>query len=782
LLARNVISTKQYADQVAHLNRQIDSTPRPANTNVPAAAPSSLGALRTGAAALGVTVSASALTGMADEYTNITNRLRLMAPDQAKANALFEQLHGVANRTRSELGATVDAFAGMSRATKALGLSQDETVRLTETLNKLVTVSGKSATESAAGLMQFSQALSSGRLQGDELRSVFENMPSLVDALMKSLGKTQAELREMGSQGLITSKVMVTALQQAAAGVDASMGKTIPTLAQSWVVFKNDMMVAVGEMNQSLGITSALGSAMGALGMAIQLVLLPFRGLGALFEEIGVSGGMVVKTLGSAGLAARALAGTGFGPIGVAVAAAIPLLAEYTTTFDEATFLIGKYTAEGMKLEEAQRKLNTAWDLGGESLKRVLPGLIEHNLQLAAGAEFAKAFLDAFTGRQAGATLDPFAGLSGEEAGAAIDHLTKLTEGTKDWFRAETEAEKRARELANTRKNAVTAAYAELKALELVKDQLPNYNQLRQAQWDIIRGTTPAIRAAAKAEQEWIDYLIANLPEANRAAQAFLASQRALRGGENAFDYTRSVTGGAMQTSQIDLKGAGHQGDARYAAESVAQKSIEMNNTIVTYAEDAAQRTREAWANGLGSIGGSFIKMAMEGKASFAEMTMAMLKDLALLTLKMAAMRAIAGGGAGAVGGNFLTGVLGALGGGANGFDYVANSNRLQLPGFAGGGSFRVAGTGGTDSKVAMFRVTPGESVHVRTPQQQMMQSQYIRELQMMAAGGGSGEDRTIIIQQSSDPGEVTAAGDTNAGQRVHLRNQRKLFGRRRLG
>src|SRR5690606_18337378 len=99
---------------------------------------------------------------------------RLLAGDQANANRLFDELRGIASRTRQDLTATVDAYQGMSRATKALGLSQSDTLKATETLNKLVTISGKSAQESAAGLMQFSQALSSGRLQGDELRSVFE--------------------------------------------------------------------------------------------------------------------------------------------------------------------------------------------------------------------------------------------------------------------------------------------------------------------------------------------------------------------------------------------------------------------------------------------------------------------------------------------------------------------------------------------------------------------------------------------------------------------------------
>jgi tape measure domain-containing protein len=782
---------------VAHLNRQIDGTPRPANTNVPTAAPSSLGALRTGAAALGVTVGVSQLTGMADEYTNITNRLRLMAPDQAKANALFEQLHGVANRTRSELGATVDAFAGMSRATKALGLSQDETVRLTETLNKLVTVSGKSATESAAGLMQFSQALSSGRLQGDELRSVFENMPSLVDALMKSLGKTQAELREMGSQGLITSKVMVTALQQAAAGVDASMGKTIPTLAQSWVVFKNDMMATVGEMNQSLGITSALGSAMGALGTAIQLALTPFRLLGEAFDAIGISGGMVVKTMGSAGIAARALAGTGFGPIGVAVAAAIPLLAEYTTTFDEATGIIGEYTAEGMRARQATFDLYMSIAQGKTTLAEVVRDQTAHNLQTALGAEVANAFRDATASltpeiennvAAAKAMADAYNAV-GDAFGTANYALGKLGEAVGDSVFV------RALGMGQDRARAVREATRDLEALNEVykSGTLPVelYRQKKQQLEGVIYGNAKATREAA-SEAKKLHNEYEKLRRDIFGESAKRPGRQHMEGEFYKADFQREVDAeiaaeqSAMKSymDSLSARQKAHenwQSAVTKATDEAAEKRRKAEEDLAEASRKAAQETTDAWAQGLTTIGSSFIDAALAGKKSFAEMTQSMLRDIAVLILKMAALEAIKGGALGSPTGlaaKVATGLLG----GANGFDYVANSNRLQLPGFAGGGSFRVDGTGGTDSKIAMFRVTPGESVHVRTPQQQMMQSQYVQQLVAAAqAGGSGGGDRTLVLVQSSDPGEVTAAMGTNEGEKVYARNQRK-YGRRRLG
>lgn len=234
----------------------------------------------------------------------------------------------------------------------------------------------------------------------------------------------------------------------------------------------------------------------------------------------------------------------------------------------------------------------------------------------------------------------------------------------------------------------------------------------------------------------------------------------------------KSVTGGKLQTSAIDLSGAstkptegrgtstswlqGHM--AGYVAD--AQKH---QMKMAADAKKAAREMQEAWASAAGSVIGDFARMAMEGEMSFGDMLDQSLKKAALLALQLGAA-SIGGGPAG----SFVGSLFGALGGGANGFDYMANGRRVQLPGFATGGDAMVTGHGGTDSKLAMFRITPGESLHVRTPQQRMAEAEEARR----SGAGRTGKQVTNVIVQS-DPREVTSAMSGREGARAMVRLNR---------
>ncbi|RPH65000.1 MAG: hypothetical protein EHM89_00225 [Acidobacteria bacterium] len=201
------------------------------------------------------------------------------------------------------------------------------------------------------------------------------------------------------------------------------------------------------------------------------------------------------------------------------------------------------------------------------------------------------------------------------------------------------------------------------------------------------------------------------------------------------------------------------------------REDIEKNDAqIVKSAQEAADKTAEAWGSALGGIGKSFLDAALEGEQSFGQMAERMMVDISMLIIKMAALEAIKSGVASGSIGSGTGGFLSAIFGGANGFDYVANSNRLQLPGFATGGSFTVGGAGGTDSKLAMFRVTPGESVHVRTPQQQ----------QAMAQQGPSRGPTQVLVQMQNDRRDLVQGMNSRDGERVLVNLDRKLRRARR--
>jgi tape measure domain-containing protein len=205
------------------------------------------------------------LRQLADQYTNIQNKLRLTTTDQANLNAVFNELQAISTRTRSSLEANAELYAKVSTATKDLGISQKEVLQFTESLNKAIKISGATASEAEGGLRQLAQGLASGTLRGDELNSVLENLPAVADVIAKSLNVTRGELRQMGADGKISADTILTAFREARVELDEKFAKVAPTAAEGFVLLKNQLLETVGVLDQTLGASSGLGSVLGDL-------------------------------------------------------------------------------------------------------------------------------------------------------------------------------------------------------------------------------------------------------------------------------------------------------------------------------------------------------------------------------------------------------------------------------------------------------------------------------------------------------------------------------------
>lgn len=103
---------------------------------------------------------------------------------------------------------------------KGLGFGLKETSEIYDGFNAIAKASGTTAEDASGAFLQLSQALGSGTLQGDELRSILERMPNLAQEIAKSMGKSASEIREMGKSGQLTSEVIYKALKGAADASD----------------------------------------------------------------------------------------------------------------------------------------------------------------------------------------------------------------------------------------------------------------------------------------------------------------------------------------------------------------------------------------------------------------------------------------------------------------------------------------------------------------------------------------------------------------------------------
>ncbi|QFQ87314.1 tape measure protein [Paracoccus kondratievae] len=260
------------------VGRQLDSV----FTRLSRGASTSFAGMRSGAlgAVAGVTAllaSMAKLGKYAQDYRQVENRLRSLGEYSDDA---AERLTEAAIRSRTGLRDMAD---GVARIQKATGAGFDETIRRVETLNKLLTMGGASGAEVGSVMLQLSQALSSGVLQGDELRSLREAAPvELLDAIAKAAGGTRDQLKQMGEEGRLTSAVITQALDDMAAKADAGFARMAPTMADGWTNINSALTTFIGRADEGLGATAAL--AQGMMDLSTWL-----SSNADLAEEIGIS-------------------------------------------------------------------------------------------------------------------------------------------------------------------------------------------------------------------------------------------------------------------------------------------------------------------------------------------------------------------------------------------------------------------------------------------------------------------------------------------------------------
>lgn len=257
---------------------------------------------------------------LSDAYTNMTNRLAIVTSSTAELRSVMNELYNISQETRSSFQENAELFNRMALATRGFGLSQRELLDITRTLNQTVITAGVGVREANNALIQFSQGVAAGRLNGDELRSVLEQLPPLADILARELGVTRGELRKLGSEGAITTDVIIRALQNAEGDVAALFARTIPTIGQSFTVLRNAVLKLVGEFDQANGISRKIATAMIWLADNLELVVKVALSLAAAFGANALMSAMVSLlkmtgllrvAMGAGGLAGSMLVLTG---------------------------------------------------------------------------------------------------------------------------------------------------------------------------------------------------------------------------------------------------------------------------------------------------------------------------------------------------------------------------------------------------------------------------------------------------------------------------------------
>lgn len=206
---------------------------------------------------LGLAAAAAKIGQSSNSYAVVENRLRGIGQYSDEA---AEKLLGVAVRSRTGIEELSGAVA---RVQKATGDGFDATLRRVETLNKLLVAAGSSAAEAGSVMLQLSQAMQSGVLQGDELRSLREAAPyELLDAIAKAAGGTVASLKDLGTEGKLTTDVIIRALDDMAKKADEAFSRTQITSTQAFANIDSALTVFIGRMDEGLGSSVAVANAL----------------------------------------------------------------------------------------------------------------------------------------------------------------------------------------------------------------------------------------------------------------------------------------------------------------------------------------------------------------------------------------------------------------------------------------------------------------------------------------------------------------------------------------
>lgn len=224
---------------------------------------------------------------LSDELTQTTARLDMMVSQYNALNGtmqttdeLSQMIFLSAQNSRASYMDTAASVAKLGNNARDAFASTGEIVQFAELVNKQFTIAGASATESSNAFLQLTQALGSGVLRGDELNSIFEQAPNLIQTVADYMDVPIGKIREMASDGQITADIVKNAMFAAADDIDAKFNSMPMTWGQLWTQFSNlalktfqPVLQRLNEMANDQHMQTALTGIMNALSGAATIAL-----------------------------------------------------------------------------------------------------------------------------------------------------------------------------------------------------------------------------------------------------------------------------------------------------------------------------------------------------------------------------------------------------------------------------------------------------------------------------------------------------------------------------
>lgn len=230
---------------------------------------------------------------ISDELTQTTSRLDMMNDGIQTTAELVNMVYAAAQDARGSFSQMADVVARFGNNAKDAFSSSEEVVAFADLIQKQMTIAGASTQEAANAELQLSQALGSGVLRGDELNSIFEQAPNLIQNIADYLDVPIGKIREMAADGELSADVVKAAIFSAADDINSKFNEMPMTWGQMWQSMQNTALIAFQPVLQRLNdlanneaFQTFVQNAVEAMATLANIVL-------NIFELVGTVGGFI---------------------------------------------------------------------------------------------------------------------------------------------------------------------------------------------------------------------------------------------------------------------------------------------------------------------------------------------------------------------------------------------------------------------------------------------------------------------------------------------------------
>lgn len=222
----------------------------------------SIGFLRKAAATYFSVQGARKLLREADAYNVLQQRIKTATKNTGDYADVSRRLYDISQQNGTALGTSVSLFQSLARSAPELKATNDEMLTLTDAVQQLGIISGTSQSNLNAGLLQFSQGLSSGIFRAEEFNSLLENIPEVATRIARGMGLTTGELRNQIVAGKVLSKDVFDSLMKQAPEISAEFGEIEVSMERAGTSLATSGSRLLDYLNDSYSVTQNIAAAM----------------------------------------------------------------------------------------------------------------------------------------------------------------------------------------------------------------------------------------------------------------------------------------------------------------------------------------------------------------------------------------------------------------------------------------------------------------------------------------------------------------------------------------